>query len=141
MNFSTKISNTAFPLSCCLESLIIYKKPILISFVEKYCQDLNLKMIILHKLEVPNILRIVVTYLSIKLQSIMLEFGSQNNFFKTGTKWLCTIYSIIKTLSSKNAERGYRNLIHKQSIWVTFCHWNGTFLGEKWKKTKYSQWW
>ena len=35
MNFSTKISNTAFPLSCCLESLIIYKKPILISFCGK----------------------------------------------------------------------------------------------------------
>ena len=34
-NFSTKISNTEFPLSCCLEFLIIYKKSFEVSVYGK----------------------------------------------------------------------------------------------------------
>ena len=70
----------------------------------------------------------------------MLELGSQNNVFKTGTKWLCDIYSIIKTLTSggKNVERNYHNLIHKQSIWMAICLWNGTFVGAKRNRSQFS---
>ena len=78
------------------------------------------------------------TILSIQLQSTMLQLGTQDNVFKTATKWLCTIYSIIKALrlSGKNAERGFHNLIHKQAIWEAFCRWSVTFLRAK---LKYSQ--
>ena len=109
--------------------------------MEKCYQEVRLKMVILRNLEVPNILRIVLAY-DFEYQPTMLELGSQNNVFKTGTKWLCDIYSIIKTLrlSGKNVERSYHNLIHKQSIWVTICLWNGTFVGAKWKKVKYDWW-
>ena len=58
-NFLTKISNTEFLLSCCLEFLIIHKKIVQVSFCGK---EIKLKMIILRKLEIPNILRLVVTY-------------------------------------------------------------------------------
>ena len=66
------------------------------------------------------------------------QLGTQDNVFKTATKWLCTIYSIIKTLrlSGKNAEKGFHNLIHKQAIWEAFCRWSVTFLRAK---LKYSQ--
>ena len=72
----------------------------------------------------------------------MLQFGTLDNVFKTGTKRLYTIFPIIKTLrlSGKNKEKVYHNLIHKQAIWVTFCRWNGKFLRAKWKKkAQYSQ--
>ena len=48
----------------------------------------------------------------------MLQFGAQDNVSKTGTKRLCTINSIIKTLrlSGQNVEADYQNLIHKQAI-------------------------
>ena len=74
--------------------------------------------------------------MSIQLQPRMLEFGAQGHVFKNVTKRLCTIYWTIKslTLSSKNTETGYQNLIHKQAIWVTFCRWNVTFLRTKWEK-------
>ena len=60
--FFGKISNTEFPLSCCLDLLIIYKKSVPVIFVEKGCQEVKQQMIIICKLEVPNILRIIVTY-------------------------------------------------------------------------------
>ena len=62
---------------------------------------------ILRKLEVPNILRIVATYhFECTPTALNAAFGAQDNVFKTGTKRLCTVYSIIKTLrlSGKNPE-------------------------------------
>ena len=55
--------------------------------------------------------------MSIKLQPTILALGCEDNVFKTGTKWLCTIYSTIKKLrlNGKNVERGYHCLIHKSN--------------------------
>ena len=60
-------------------------------------------------------MRIVVTY---HFEYTAAAQNPQGNVFKTGTKRLCTIYSIIKTLRlrGKNTEWGYHNLIHKQAI-------------------------
>ena len=108
-------------------------------FVEKCYQEVRLKMVILRNLEVPNILWIVLAY-NFEYQPTMLELGSQNNVFKTGTKWLCDIYSIIKTLTSggKNVERNYHNLIHKQSAWMAIYLWNRTFVGAKRNRSQFS---
>ena len=59
----------------------------------------------------------------IKLQPTILALGCEDkdNVFKTGAKWLCTIYSIIKKLrlNGRNVEGGI-------IIYGTF---NGTFNG------------
>ena len=72
-----------------------------------------------------------------KLQPTMLQFGVQDNVFKTGTKWVCTLCSIVKTfrLSGKNAEReSYHNLIRKQAVSVTFASEMAHFYEQNEKK-------